>query len=391
VKVLHITDDLALMGGVQRYLSSVRAILPAQGVECRLWAPLPGPLRGAASRWVGRRYRDRLGELIAEDRPDVVHAHNLWMRLSPLPLQAARAAGVPVVMTVHDYAWICPRKWMITEKDLPCETGFGRRCIASGCRGSREGLRWMPYNALRWLKTAWQRTMLVDAVDRFISPSRHLAGWMERSLGVEGAVHIPNFAPAPKLGGPGPVTSPCTLLFSGRLSREKGVDVLLRAMPVVLERHPLTHLVIAGDGPERGSLERLAAGLGIAPSVRFAGPLEPEELEQQYVAAALVVLPTLWMENCPVSVLEAFAHGRAVVATRIGGVPELVEDGRTGALFERGDERELADRLISLLTDPEHLKAMGCNARAEWEAGFTPELHGRRLRGVYDQLASGSA
>ena len=390
MKVLHLTDDMAMVGGVQSYLAMLQTVLPAHGVENQVWAPEPGPMRGAFSRWYGRRYRAHVRELIRGQRPDLLHAHNLWMRLSPAPLAAAREAGVPVVMTVHDYNWICPRKWMITADDRPCETGFGGRCAVSGCRGSHEGAMWLPYNALRWLKTSWQRRMLVSWVDLFVSPSRHLARWMERSLGVDEVVHIPNCARGPREGSDHPVDSPTALVFAGRLSREKGVDVLLRAMPHVVSHHPDARLIIAGDGPQRPSLERLVSGLEIENAVRFTGRLEPEKMAELYSDAGLVVLPTLWMENCPVSVLEAFAGGRAVVATRIGGVPELIDDGRTGVLFERGNHRQLAARLVELLADPARIEAMGRNARASWEAEFTPEAHGRRLRAAYDALLSGA-
>ncbi len=390
MRVLHLTDDMTLIGGVQRYLSILQTIMPAEGVECRVWAPAPGPLQDAASRWFGRRYRRQVGALIRDFRPDVVHAHNVWMRLSPAPLEAAHEAGVPVMMTVHDYNWVCPRKWMITENDLPCEIGFGRRCAVSGCRGSHEGRVWMPYNALRWLKTASHRPMLKRWVDRFVSPSRHLAEWMEKSLGVDKVVHIPNFAREPRGGVSQRITHPKALVFVGRLSREKGVDVLLRSMPKVVLEHPDARLVIAGGGPERRRLEALTGELGVAEFVRFAGALGPEDLEQVYCDASLLILPTLWMENCPVSVLEAFAHGRAVVATRIGGVPELVDDGRTGALFEWGDEVELSERLVGLLADPELLRTMGSNANDSWLERYTPEIHGRRLRTAYEALVSGT-
>lgn len=390
MKVLHLTDDMTLIGGVQRYLSILQTIMSAHGVDSRVWAPVPGPMQGAASRWFGRRYRRQVGTMIRDWRPDVVHAHNVWMRLSPVPLEAAHEAGVPVMMTVHDYNWVCPRKWMITEDDRPCEVGFGRRCAVSGCRGSREGRVWMPYNALRWLKTAAHRTMLTKWVDRFISPSRHLAGWMERSLGVDEVIHIPNFAPGPRGGVVRPVDHPENLVFAGRLSREKGIDVLLRSLPVVASHHPEVRLVIAGDGPERSELERQANESGAGHVVRFAGPLEPDALGSIYADAGLVVLPTLWMENCPVSILEAFAHGRAVVGTRIGGVPELIDDGRTGVLFERDNHRELSAVLDDLLSDRERIERMGRNAETSWNRNFTPELHGNRLRTAYDLLISGT-
>jgi glycosyltransferase involved in cell wall biosynthesis len=390
VRVLHLTDDTGLLGGVQRYLEQVTELLDGGGVECRVWAPSPGPLQGVVSRWYGRRYRLKTLELIDRHQPDVVHLHNLWMRLSPAPLAAARQAGVPTVVTAHDYGWICPRKWMITGRDRPCDLGFGGRCALSMCRGSREGLAWIPYSTLRWLKTGWHRTLVRRWADGFISPSRHLADWLEKSLGVAGVAHVPNFAPAPGRGGPTPVENPDSLVFSGRLSREKGVDVLLRAMPEIIERHPRTRLVIAGDGSERPVIERLIAELDLTASVRLTGRLPSDELEGLYSAAGLVVLPTMWMENCPVSVLEAFAHGRAVVASRVGGLPELIEDGSNGILFERGDSRDLARRLVEVLTSPEEVAEMGRRAAARWAESYTPEHHRQRLRAVYDGLSSGA-
>lgn len=390
MKVLHLTDDMALMGGVQRYLGALQEILPKEDIECSVWAPPPGPMHGMASRWYGRRYRTKVRALIRDQRPDVVHAHNLWMRLSPAPLQAAREAGIPVVMTVHDYNWVCPRKWMITEEDRPCETGFGGQCALSRCRGSHEGLTWLPYNALRWVKTGWHRTMLTKWVDRFVSPSQHLAQWMEQSLEIKEVSHIPNFAPEPKTGRARPVENPNELVFAGRLSREKGLAVLLRAMKVVVSSHPEARLTLAGDGPERKNLEGLTVELGLAGVVRYTGALGPEALDRLYGDAGLVVLPTLWMENCPVSILEAFAHGRAVVATRIGGVPELIEDGRTGVVFERGDVQGLGARLVELLADPDRIQTIGRNAEASWVAEYTPEIHGRRLRATYDAVISGT-
>ena len=213
---------------------------------------------------------------------------------------------------------------------------------------------------------------------------------MERSLGVDEVIHIPNFAPRPRGGAAHPVENPQNLAFAGRLSREKGVDVLLRAMPRVVSVHPDTRLIIAGDGPARKDLAGLSVSLGLKGVVSFSGALGPDEMERLYDDAGLLILPTLWMENCPVSVLEAFAHGRAVVATRIGGVPELVEDGRTGVLFDRGDERELGDRLVALLSDPERIATMGRNAAASWTEEYTPEIHGGRLRAAYDAMISGS-
>lgn len=390
MRVLHITDDTTSVGGVQTYLRELCEILPDAGVDCEVWNPPrnTGRVADHLTRWAGRGYERELASRLERNRPAIVHAHNLWMRLSPLPLRAAKHAGIPVVMTVHDYNLVCPRKWMITADDRPCDSGFGARCLLSNCRGSRQGWKWLPYNDLRWLKTALHRRMLRSWVDVFVCPSLHLGDWMRRSLGVEKVHHIANFTRRP-VDGPTPAANPHRLLFAGRLSREKGVDVLLRAMALLVEEHPQAFLCIAGDGPERADLEQLASTLGVEDAVEFIGSLGVGELEEQYRQAGICLLPTLWMENCPVAVLEALAHGRAVVATRIGGVPELVEDGMTGYLVQRGDHHDLARKLGSLVGEPARVEEMGRRASAAFSEAFTAESHVDRLLEIYRAVIAG--
>jgi len=390
VNVLHLTDDLQGVSGVRSYLMELRESLRPFGIRCELSSQKDtgGVLTSHFSRWFSLRHHAITGERVRRERPDVVHAHNVWMRLSPSPLLAARRAGIPVVMTVHDYHLVCPRKWMITSADLPCSTGFGPRCLVSNCRGNPEGWSSLPYNDLRWLKVAGHRRMLGRWVDVFVAPSEHLASWLRDSMGLDNVVTVPNFARLPGPAARTPKTTE-TVLFAGRLSREKGVHILLEAMPSVLDARPSAVLEVAGDGPCRPDLERRSRRLGISHSVRFLGALSPPELHQALSGARMVVLPTLWMENCPVSVLEAMAHGRPVVATRIGGLPELVRHGETGFLFERGNHQKLAAGIVELLADPEGAAEFGERASALHRKLYSPEVHAHRLATVYESLIAG--
>ncbi len=389
MRVLHITDDMAGFSGIRSYLDGLSQEAARTGLELDVFAP-PGDLRqisSLASRWYSGHWRRAVARRIASFNPRVVHAHSVSMRLSPAPLAAARRVGVPVAMTVHDYGLVCPRKWMVDDRDRPCERGFGAACLVHDCRSTREGRAWIAYQHLRWLKVALHRFLLRRWVDLFVCPSEHLATWMRHSLHLapERVVALPNFAP-PITEAPAPLPERPRLLFAGRLSREKGVDVLLRALPRVAEAHPEVELVIVGDGPERTALTELAGHLGVAARVRFAGRLTGGELERAYRRATLCVLPTLWMENCPVSVLEAFAHGRPVVATRIGGVPELVVNGRTGLLFERGEEDLLAEQLVDVLADRRVLFRMAKFAWGVAQRDFSRSQHFRNLQQLYTSL-----
>jgi len=389
VRVLHLTDDLAGISGVRGYLLALGGALEPLGVSSELFATKrpTGPVRDHVTRWAGIGYARELAERLRLDPPDVVHAHNLWMRLSPLPLRAAREAGVPVAMTVHDYHLVCPRKWMITPDGAPCGTGLGSRCLALDCLASRRGWAWRPYNAMRWLKAVLHRRMLLSWVDLLIAPSEHLAGWLRKSLHTDRVVHLANFAREPG-GSPQTSRKPDRLLFAGRLGPEKGVDILLRALVTVAASRPQVSLEIAGDGPQRPWLTGLSVRLGVADRVVWTGPLQPDELGRRYREAGIFVLPTLWMENCPVAVLEAMSYGTPVVATRIGGLPELVEDRVTGALFERADVSGLAAALLELLGEPERTAAMGRAARRSFLDRHSASGHARRLVGLYQGLVT---
>lgn len=388
MKTLHLTDDLAGLSGVRSYLEHLREAMAPLDIECELAGPDGGSrFTSHLSRWFSLRQYWSLRRRLRCDPPDIVHAHNVWMRLSPAPLLAARQAGIPVVMTVHDYHLVCPRKWMITGADEPCASGIGPRCLVSNCRGRPEGWSALPYNWLRWLKVVAHRTMLRRWVDVFVAPSQHLASWLATSMGLTGVRTVPNFAPLPEGRWERPAGAAEIILFSGRLSREKGVHLLLDAMPIVLGLRPHVVLEVAGDGPCRRDLESRAERLGVWGSVRFLGALPRTQLHDALSRALVVVLPTLWMENCPVSVLEAMARARPVVATRIGGLPELVRHGETGILFERGNTRELAAGITGLLTAPARARAFGERAAVLHRELYSPRVHADHLAACYAAAA----
>jgi glycosyltransferase involved in cell wall biosynthesis len=168
------------------------------------------------------------------------------------------------------------------------------------------------------------------------------------------------------------------LLFAGRLSPEKGVDVLLDA----LARVPGARLRIAGDGPQEAVLRRLADAR--APGrVTFLGRLDRAAVHDEMRRSCAVVVPSQWHENQPITVLEAFACGVPVVATTLGGLPELVTDGVDGLLVVPGDARALGAALAAVAEDPERALAMGRAGRRKVAARFTPVRHLDALERTY--------
>lgn len=387
MRILHITDTMEYSSGVSRYIREVTDLFRSKGHFVEVWSP-PGigdDVRSWFTRWLGFGYSQKVRQLLRKGHYDILHAHNLFLRLSPLPLREARSFGIPVAWTVHDFNILCPRKWMITNRDEACQSAFGIACLTHNCRSGRPGLQWFPYHFLRWIKTALHRHFLKRTVNVFICPSRILRDKIMYNLNNIHAIHVPNFV---HLSSTLPDRTPGEkLVYAGRLSPEKGLDVLLRAIPSVIQKHPGLILTVVGDGPARKFLEGLGSGLRIQDRLLFTGRLEKDIIFRILREADLAVLPSLWFENAPLFALEALAVGTPLIAARVGGLPELIHDGREGFLFERDQVGDLADRLLSALGNRQWLSEARLNARRSAESEFSPERHYERLMACYISMA----
>lgn len=337
--------------------------------ECR------GPgqrLRGLRRLLFGHRVPERLEALLREERPDVAHLHNIYHHLSAWMIPVLQRQGVPVVLTLHDYKPVCPA-FKLFRRGRVCERCRGRRfyrCLFGDC---------LKHSRWKSMLAAVEMTLqgaLYERVDAFIAPSRFVQEKV-RDMGLNGRFFlIPNSVPAAADPAPAPPDPPRILCF-GRLVEEKGVAVLVEAMAGVA-----AECLVVGDGPLRPHLERLAESR--APGrVRFLGFQPRAALPEIIRSSSLVVVPSVWYENNPYSVLESFAQGVAVVGARIGGIPELVRDGETGATFVPGDSADLGRQLRRLLDRPTELRVMGETARAWMAKEFTPAGHLEKLLACY--------
>jgi glycosyltransferase involved in cell wall biosynthesis len=226
----------------------------------------------------------------------------------------------------------------------------------------------------RWLKA-------YGSIRRFLCPSEFLRSKMIEANVFPDRMHaIPNFAPVetiPLKASPGG-----DVIYIGRLSPEKGVDTLIRA--AALGRFAVR---IVGDGPERRALESLSSDVGAAAT--FEGHLGKERLLELLRSSSVSVLPARWYENQPISIIESFSAGVPVVATDLGGLPELIQPGETGALVPVDDPQSLAAALRSYVDEPDMGLRQGRTARAFAEREFTPKVHLARMRRVYEQAIAG--
>jgi glycosyltransferase involved in cell wall biosynthesis len=317
----------------------------------------------------------KFARLLDEAKPDVVHAHNIYHQLSPSILAAARKRKVPVVMTLHDYHLVSPNYGMfdggkIVEPDAahPYWDTFRRALVggssAKSALSAFEG----------WLHRA---VGAYDHVAKFVVPSAFARDMMLRYGVEEGRLEVvPHFI---DLEGRAPrYESEARVVFVGRLSAEKGVDVLMRAMKDV---RGLT-CAIVGDGPEKARLVALAEELGLE-NVETLGALYGADLDREIARAKAVVVPSRSYETFGLTALEAYAWGKPVVAARIGALPEVVREGKTGLLFEPGNAEDLAEKLNWLSGEYARAAAMGREGRRLAETDYNPGLHLGRIHRVY--------
>jgi len=319
-----------------------------------------------------------LTRLIEMARPDVAHAHNIYHHISPAIFSTLKDAGIPVVMTAHDLKLACPSYKMLRDGRIceDCKGGRIHNVVVNRCvKGS------LPLSAVVFAETLLHRTLGLyrDRVDRIVVPSRFYRdkliewGWPAERL-----VHIPNFVDVDRF--PADWTEGDYVVFAGRLAPEKGIATLIRAAARAKRK-----LVIAGTGPEEEALRTLAQSTGA--DVTFAGYLSGEKLFRLIGESMGLVLPSEWYENAPISLLEAYALGRPVIGTAIGGIPEMIREGETGLTATAGSVDDLAEALGRLASrSAGERSAMGRAGRTWITNEFSRTAYRQRTLDLYQSL-----
>jgi glycosyltransferase involved in cell wall biosynthesis len=344
---------------------------------------ITGKAAAAARILWSREAARNVRKLVDDAAPDIAHVHNVYHQLSPSVLRALNDAGVPVVMSLHDYKLVCPA-YTLYANDAICERCAGGRFYNALLQGCVKNSR--AKSALCTVEAYAHRALGAYRVNvkLYVAPSRFLAAKVvELGLDPRRIDHVPNSVET--AGVPVAETDGGYVLFAGRLERVKGVRTLLEAFRGLAHRG--TALRIAGDGEDRAWLEAYCSRHGLD-SVRFLGHLPHDRVAEEIDGAAFVVVPSEWYENAPLSVLEAAARGKAVVVSGLGGLPELVIPGETGVVFEAGNASELRAAMDQLLADPAFTREMGRKARAFMEETFSPQRHYEQLMSAYARARS---
>ncbi|MFA5410655.1 MAG: glycosyltransferase family 4 protein [Candidatus Omnitrophota bacterium] len=320
----------------------------------------------------------RIEELISIEKPDIAHLHNIYHQISPSILHALKKYNIPIVMTIHDFKLVCASYLLFTGGHIceACRGGRYYQCFLKKC------VKDSPVKSLlNTMEMYWHHKMLhiYDLVDIFISPSRFHKDKI-REMGFKGKIiYLSNFINL-KEYTPSYSSQEKSVVYLGRLSREKGLGVLLEAMKGIGAK-----LKIIGDGPLKKILFEKTR-LENQKNVEFLGYKTLEELKKEIEKAMFLILPSECYENNPLSIMQAFALGKPVIASRNGGVPELVRDNETGLTFLPGDVGDLRAKILQLLKDRAGQERMGREARRMIEENCSSEVHYKKLLGIYNSV-----
>ncbi len=409
MRILYCNKYNYLFSGTEVYLFELMELMRAQGHEVALFSmanprgePTPydehfvphidfkaktgwwRKAKQAGHAIYSHEARQRIRAMIEEFRPDVAHVRNIYHHLSPSILWELKEQNIPILYHLNDFKLLCPSYNLVSQGKAceACKGGEFWHAVGANCypgMGARLALTAEAYSH-RWLGT------YSKCVDLFLAPSRFVRdkfvehGWDGSRFEV-----LPHFQKVHELRDV-PAGQDKSLLYFGRLSAEKGVDDLLRAMSQV----PQMELTIAGDGPQRIELQKLAASLQLS-NVEFVGQVGAAERDLLIVRSRFTVLPSHAYETLGKTILESYAEGRAVIATDLGSRRELVHQGETGLLYRTGDINQLAQAIELLSSAPDVAEKMG---RAGWEkvrTNYTQEAHHRKLLSLYEGLVAEKA
>lgn len=381
LRVLVAHNAYQLRGGEDSVVDAEVDLLKQHGHEVALLTRHNDDVAGASKLGVAaqalwsHRTTQELSALIERFRPDVLHVHNTWPLISPSIYWAAGKARLPVVQTLHNFRLMCPQATFLRDGAV-CEDCLGKlplpalkhRCYRESAvqTGALVGM----LAVHRGLRTFDRKVSRYIALNQFCRSKFIAGGFPADRVDVK-----PNFVP---WVSPPDVHGRRGGLSVGRLSVEKGVEVLLSAVSA----YPAHQLTIIGGGPFEAQVQAVAGQA-------FVGFLPLSEVMQRLAQASYLVLPSVCYEGFPRTLVEAFASGVPVIASRLGSMAELISDGRTGLLFNPGDAADFVAKLKWADAHPQEMARMGSAARAEYESRYSPDQNYRELISIYERAIGG--
>lgn len=392
MRILHINDSYECVGGAETYIKSVKKLLEDEGHEFFYFGVSEKQEIKKKNLFV---YKDKfrrgpkkyflwcyfnpvlyhdLKNWIESVKPDVIHIHNNGKFTSTIQM-VLNKFDVPKVQTVHDTTIVCPTALSIQPNGHLCDGGFGLKCPKNKCISIFRYLyEKVPYQLKQYL--------IKNNIDYFITPSKALKKYLEKN-DFKNVSYLPNFIDFNNFHLDPIETEDYNLLYVGRLKFEKGLQNIINIMPNIIDSYPSCILNVAGDGPDKEKFLKMSKELNIENNVKFYGKVNWKKLKSLYQKATVIVVPSIWFEAFGLVVLESMAFGKPVIASKIGGLPELILNGKTGFLVKPNDSVEIKDKIFKILSNKKLALNMGKNAKKICFKKYGPKIHYKKLMEIY--------
>lgn len=320
----------------------------------------------------------KMKEALEEFKPDIVHLNNFQRQLSASIVKAIKEKNIPIVFTAHDVQAVCPAITMMDNDKCICEKCKGGKylnCIKKKCNkgstlksiiGALEGY----YYRFKKIYT--------KKIDYIITPSEfYKTKLVEDGIPEDKIEALHNFVELENYNLE--IKDEGFALYFGRLSKEKGILNLIESIKNV--KDGILH--IAGEGPEKENIEKFIKEYKLEKRVKLLGFLNADEMKEQIRKSKFVVVPSIWYENCPYSVMETLAIGKPVIGANIGGIPELVKDNRSGLIYKYDDVNDLTEKMNKLFTDKKLVEEFSKNAKEDASKLYGKETYYENIIRIY--------
>lgn len=403
MKILQINKFSYIEGGTERYYIELSKLLKKHGHEIAYFS-MNDP-RNFATKWskcfVGNisfgkvnykngfnivkrmiyslEAKEKINKLLDEFHPDIVHIHNIYNHISPSILPEIKKRNIPIIQTVHDYHMLAPNKNLFHSESV-CEISKRTSYYKSILHKCVKNSFWATCISVTTLYIHKIIGLYSKYIDCYVSPSRFAKNLLiEYGYDKKNVKVIPYFTVLRNNKSSGKQRR--YLLYFGRLSPEKGLLFLLNVMKEI----PQVTLYIAGEGPELSKIQNSITHNALR-NVRVLGYLKNRPIQNIISGSYFTILPSLWYENYPNSILESFAYGKPVVGSNIGGIPELIRNKRTGLLFQTNNITDCIQKILILWNNPKLVKQLGKNALNFVKENNNPEDHYNKIIGIYKTL-----
>lgn len=403
MKILMVNKFHYLKGGSEKYYFELADLLRKKGHEvaffsmkdeknkytdCKEYFVEPIDLNNGSKLKAldviySKNNKQKMKETLEEFKPDIVHLNNFQRQLSSSIVEAINEKNIPIVFTAHDVQAICPAIVMLDNNKNVCEkcmNGKYINCIKNKCV-KNSTLK----SVLGAIEGKYYRNKKIykEKIDYIITPSEFYRKKMiEDGIDENKIEAIHNFINIEDYNIE--TTNNNYALYVGRLSKEKGILKLVEAFSRLDNRK----LYIAGDGPEKNEIERIIKEKNLQNNIKLLGFLKQEEVKKYISEASFVVIPSIWYENCPYSILETQAIGKPVIGANIAGIPELVKDKENGLIYDYDNVDELEKSMKLLFENEKLANEYGENAKKYAKNNYDKEIYYKKINNIYEKIVN---